>query len=304
MATTNAFICSKHKPLVFLITMTKIATTKEDILISLASKGDAAAFYSIAAPYFEIEYLNLRHNGSTHNDATEKILTDSSELFKKLLGTQPADFNDWFKSNSETSSDNSEEIALFSAETNLPAERNHFLHELQLHLLRTASEFNNKKRKKILLALRNPKLKLFSGIAAILILIITVFLFLHTTNSSVTLSYSSSDKEYKVTLGSKPKAFVPETTQVVVPPKADSVASEIKKADTLVVEKVEEKVPEKPPVKKVYRPKPVIVETHPTPSPTTDTEVSSPTIDETPSSQTVPAVQPITSNSVSEQSSD
>lgn len=241
--------------------MKKTASTKEEILILLASKGDAAAFYTLAAPYFEIDYLNLRHNGSTHNDAVEKILPDSSVLFRKIIGERPADFDEWFKNNSEISINESEEVSLFTIDKNLAAQRKHFLSEIQLHLLRIASEFNKKKRKKFLEILRNPRTKLIFGTTAVLIFLCSFFFLLLLTNSSVMIGFKHAEKEYSFVIGSASEKTAPDSTLLSSAPKADSTSTDSTAVkDTVISAKVEEKAPEPPPVKKVYRPKVVTPE--------------------------------------------
>lgn len=237
------------------------ACSNEELLISLASKGDAAAFYTLARPYFETEYLNLRHNGSTHTDAVEKILPDSSVMFKKLIGTNPTDFNEWFKNNSEISIPEFDEVAFISIDKDIAAQQNHFLQEIQSHLLRTASEFNTKKRKKFLKFLRNPKTKMIAGISAALLLLIVLFLLLHTTDSSVHIGFKHAGKEFSFVIGSssqKIPASDSSFTSAVSGPDSTIIDSTAK--DTMASTNVEEKKTEPPPVKKVYRPKVVTAE--------------------------------------------
>lgn len=289
--------------------MNKTAYSNEELLIQLASKGDAAAFYSVAAPYFEIEYLNLRHNGNSHTDAVEKILPDSSELFIKILGTVPENFGDWFKNNSDISSNESDEIALFSADNNLSSERNHFLRELQLHLLRTASEFNKKNRKKLLLTLRNPKTKLILYSSALIIVLTSVFIILRVTHSSVSISLTTSENEYKFLIGSQPKVAPLDSNKTVLTQSADSAKSASEKDTVIPAQiKVEEKVPETPPVRRVSRPKVVPTETqHVSQAPSIQPAESSPAPNEGSSSTslaTPQSTQPATVESSSEQRSE
>lgn len=237
------------------------ACSKEELLISLASKGDAAAFYTLAMPYFETEYLNLRHNGSTHTDAVEKILPDSSVLFKKIIGNNPTDFNEWFKNNSEISIPEFEEIAFITIDKDMSAQQNHFLQEIQLHLLRTASEFNNKKRKKFLEFLRNPRTKMITGTSMALLLFLVLFLLLHITDSSVLIGFKHAEKEFSFVIGSPPQKITASDSSLISDAsKPDSSIIDSTTTDTVVTAKVEEKKTEPPPVKKVYRPKVVATE--------------------------------------------
>ncbi|HEX3019521.1 MAG TPA: hypothetical protein VHP36_04435 [Chitinispirillaceae bacterium] len=241
--------------------MKNTAISNEEVLILLASKGDVAAFYSLAAPYFEIEYLNLRHNGSTHNDAVEKILPDSSVLFRKIIGNCPTNFSEWFKNNSEISINESDEVALFTPDKNLVAQQNHFLKEIQLHLLRTASEFNKKKRKKVLEFLRNPRTKLALIITIVLIVLSISLLILHATDSSMHIGFRHAEKEFNFVVGSIKKAAVSDSSLNFMVKKPDSTQIDsIVKDTTLTAVIKEEKRPEPPPVKKVYHPKPVVSE--------------------------------------------
>lgn len=266
------------------------ACSKEELLISLASKGDAAAFYTLALPFFETEYLNLRHNGSTHTDAVEKILPDSSVLFKKIIGNKPADFNEWFKNNSEISIPELDEVAIIDIDKDMAAQQNHFLQELQLHLLRTASEFNNRKRKKFLEFLRNPRTKMISGISATLLLFLLLFLLLHVTGSSVNIEFKNAKKEFSFVIGPSPqKESLPDSGLISAAPKPDSSAIDSTAKDTVASAITDEKKADPPPVKKVYRPKPVVTEqprisqTPPAqvlPPPSTPTETPAPVTEE------------------------
>ncbi|NLL13713.1 MAG: hypothetical protein GX267_09930 [Fibrobacter sp.] len=258
------------------------ACSKEELLISLASKGDAAAFYTLARPYFEIEYLNLRHNGSTHTDAVEKILPDSSALFKKIIGNNPTDLNEWFKNNSEISIPEFGEVAIVNIDKDMAAQQNHFLQEIQLHLLRTASEFNKKRRKKFLEFLRNPRTKMVAGTSAALLLFLILFLLLHLTDSSVHIGFKHAGKEFNFVIGSPSQELAASdsslTSAVSVPDSStiDSIAK-----DTVVSTNVEEKKTEPPPVKKVYRPKVVTAE-QPRVSPPPPSQVAPPSVETTP----------------------
>lgn len=240
--------------------MKKSAYSNEEILILLASKGDAAAFYSITAPYFEIEYLNLRHNGIPHNDALEKILPDSSELFRKIIGANPVSFSEWFKENSEISSDQSDEVALFSSEKNLSSELESFFKSLQLHLLRTASEFNKKTSKKFLLTLiHHPQAKLILSIFTLVFIFVFLTILLYITGSSVSFGLHTSNKNYNFNLGPVPQKNVTDTIVVETALKSDTLHADTLK-DSLTPAKIEEKTPEPPPVKRVVRPRPVPVD--------------------------------------------
>jgi hypothetical protein len=237
------------------------ACSKEELLVSLASKGDAAAFYTLALPYFETEYLNLRHNGSTHTDAVEKILPDSSALFKKIIGNKPADFNEWFKNNSEISTPEFDEVAIVDIDKDMVSQQNHFLQEIQLHLLRTASEFNNKKRKKFLEFLRNPRTKMITGVSATILLFLILFLFLHITGSTVLIRFKHAEKEFSFVIGpSTQKEPASDSGLISVAPKPDSTTIDSTAKDSVGSAVAEEKKAEPPPVKKVYRPKPVVAE--------------------------------------------
>lgn len=275
-------ICSESKPVVFLSTMKNKACSKEELLISLASKGDAAAFYTLAKPYFETEYLNLRHNGSTHTDAVEKILPDSSVLFRKIIGNKPTDFNEWFKNNSEISIPEFEEVAFINIDKDMTAQQRHFLQETQLHLLRTASEFNNKKRKKVLQFLRNPRTKMITGTLATLLLFVVLFLLLHVTGSSVLIGFKHAKKEFSFVIGSSIKKLpASDSSLISTASKPDSSTVDSTATDTVATVKVEENKPEPPPVKKVYRPKVVAVE-KPRVSPPPAPQVAPPPPVETP----------------------
>lgn len=287
--TKHPTICSRIKPVVFLITMKNKACSNEELLISLASKGDAAAFYTLSSSYFKSEYLNLRHNGNTHSDAVEKILPDSSVMFRKIIGNNPTNFNEWFKNNSEFSTPELDEVAFITIDNDLAAQQNHFLQELQLHLLRTASEFNNKKRKKFLEFLRNPRTKMVAGISGALLLLVVLFLLLHFSGSSVLIEFNHAGKEFSFVIGSTPqKISVIDSIPVVS--NADSSIIDSTAKDT-VSAKTEEKEPEPPPVKKVYRPKPVTAEQprvsqipSPQAPPPSTVETPTPVVEERPSS--------------------
>ncbi len=254
-------ICSATEPVVFLITMKNKACSNEELLVSLASQGDAAAFYTLARSFFETEYLNLRHSGSTHTDAVEKILPDSSVMFRKFIGAYPTDFNEWFKNNSEISASEFDEVAFINIDKDMVAQQNHFLQEIQLHLLRTASEFNNKKRKKFLKFLRNPKTKIIAGSLAVSLLLLVLFLLLYVTDSSVLIGFKHAGKEFSFVIGSSPKKIpASDSSSTSAVSKPDSAAIDSTAKDTIVSTSTEDKKTEPPPVKKVYRPKAVTSE--------------------------------------------
>lgn len=220
--------------------MKKNIPNYEALLILHASKGDGAAFYSLIVSNLKIQYLRMVEDGIEHSEASSKLCNIASVLFKKFIGAQPEDFASWIKASGEI--ENLEPD--YSASNKVQNGQSCFVHELQLHLLRTAGALHQKYRPK------NGFFKKFNilsgkagivGVAfvAVLISLATIFAFLHYTLKVQLINPKKEECAFVFPFGKHVEAAIQEkkvdsfsVVKSIV--KVDSIPIDSIKMDTIV----------------------------------------------------------------------
>ena len=112
--------------------MKKKISSKERLLLLLASRGDPNAFFTLISPFLKGIYYNEQLEGSSHDEIIEKLKSLSKTLLKKLKGSEPKDFEEWFRKNSGY-----QDISFdIEVESKTDAGQAQFLLEIQRYLLK------------------------------------------------------------------------------------------------------------------------------------------------------------------------
>ncbi|MFP4163389.1 MAG: hypothetical protein ACLFQB_05765 [Chitinispirillaceae bacterium] len=207
----------------------KNITSQQDLYIKLASEGDPSAFHSLFHKHFESQYTSLRAEGQDHSRACEAVFTKAAALYRKFIGKNVTDAEDWFSSQEKNSDDFElppKEDFSFSQD-----ELAAFRHELQLVLQRTYSSLLRKGSSRN----TNGRLKKrnYSGMiacSAAAVLLISAVAALFVSDFTLTLSLMREGKEYRFSVPGGVEKRVKESTVQKVPEKKEK--AEIEKADT------------------------------------------------------------------------
>ncbi|NLD98916.1 MAG: hypothetical protein GX640_03500 [Fibrobacter sp.] len=231
--------------------MKKNIQTPQDLIISLASKGDPTAFYSLVVKQLEKKYLHLRSNGTSHDDATQAVLSEAASLFDKLKGIHPLDFDEWLDSQIEPIPP-AEDVAEFSIENNLSHECNIFLRKLQQSLIRQVSKMDKKKNFNLFFQFLSKRLlnrPLIITITAIIVIILSFYLYLVGSRSNIRIVYNNSHKEHSISIPFNTNIITDsiKTTPTAIPVVKDTTADSI----TPPPPPLPPVAPPPPPVKKV-----------------------------------------------------
>ncbi|HON10832.1 MAG TPA: hypothetical protein PLE24_08180 [Chitinispirillaceae bacterium] len=170
--------------------MKKKISSKERLLLLLASRGDPNAFFTLISPFLKGIYYNEQLEGSSHDEIIEKLKSLSKTLLKKLKGSEPKDFEEWFRKNSGY-----QDISFdIEVESKTDAGQAQFLLEIQRYLLKNrekGSSGNRYGHERIpgKLVLR------FAIVIFILVFLPGIFYFyLLSTNSRLKIEYSSQNR--------------------------------------------------------------------------------------------------------------
>ena len=127
-------LCHFFLPEVFFSsTMKKKISTYEELLLSLAVKGDPTAFYSIANSYFKERYFKLREENNSPEETAKNLLPLSGKLFRSFQESRPENFEKWFRGSLGFSDDIEYNLEAYQ---HLETEYSLFQKELQTYLMK------------------------------------------------------------------------------------------------------------------------------------------------------------------------
>ncbi len=167
--------------------MKKNITNYKALLISLASKGDCTAFYSLVVPHLQSSYIKSINEGVDHKEASASLCTKGVDLYKKFIGVQTDDFNQWLNTDGEL-----EEVETDFLQSN-KVQVGSFLSELHLELQRAHSLQHIKSNSKIIAFFKNTTGKIALASFSLLILLSISVFFL--SQYSIKIQISSSEKK-------------------------------------------------------------------------------------------------------------
>jgi hypothetical protein len=170
-------------------------STQEELLILLSSNGDGAAFFILTSSELEKFYINLRHNGKTHEEATNSTLTEADMLFGTIKKSAfHGNFIEWFEKHFQGVIPESEETH-FTIDTNLNADKSLFLKILQRHLLKNSTNSEKKHHKK-LLSIHHNAFRIIIAIIALTGILGGAYMLLVVKDSTIRLVYLTPKNEY------------------------------------------------------------------------------------------------------------
>ena len=177
----------------------KTVKTHNDLLISLASKGDPVAFHALISPLLEKNYVEMRINGKSHSDSCEILFSDALTLFNSFKkSSAPDNFNEWVnEQNLINDPDQDNEKRKLSADQKSAVRQ--FSQELQRYLIRMTSNKKKSRFSNTVTLFSNPWFKYGSIATSVLMALLSLYLVLHFSNSAVVLIFKTSEKEYKIT---------------------------------------------------------------------------------------------------------
>lgn len=219
--------------------MKKNIPSYEALLILHASKGDSTAFHSLIVSHLKIHYLRMVEGGIEHSDASAKLCTIASGLFKKFIGAQPEDFDSWLKANGEI--ENIEHD--YSPSNNAQIGQNCFVNELQLCLLRTGGALHQKCRiKKGFInynTLPGKTGAIGLVLSVVLISLLTVFVISNYTLKVPLVSLEKKERNFVLPFIKQAAVVIPEKKVDSIRDiksfvKIDSISKDSVKADTIV----------------------------------------------------------------------
>jgi len=236
--------------------MKKSITTYDDLLVSLASRGDPIAFYNLSLPYFRNQYDSLRQEGKTDAEARKKILSIASDMYKKVLNSKQIDINTLF--HTETAESDSESAEFHLESTSFDRECSSVMNALNRHLQKLSSRHNIKKL--------SDKNRLFTNpVVKPIVLTLTVVLLLTGLYAGMYLSgiyfkFSIYHKEKAVSF-SFPLQSKDSIKQIEIPVNPVKPAEKIDSVKTVVVQAIDTIQPPVKPVKAIRHKKPVLSDT-------------------------------------------
>lgn len=197
--------------------------TQQELYIKLASEGDPSAFYSLFNEQFETQYRTLRAEGQSHSEACESVFENAAGLYRKFVGQNITDAQNWFSSQKKSSDD----FEIRNNETNhSAAELESFRNELQLMLQRAYSSLLKKRSSKSgkIKKKRSPALVLIPGAVLIVAAAVAALIFSQTT---LTLSLEREGRGYQVSIPNGVSKISPDTaSQESSDPDTEAVANE------------------------------------------------------------------------------
>ncbi|MFW6245360.1 MAG: hypothetical protein ACOC36_05690 [Fibrobacterota bacterium] len=204
----------------------KNINTQQELYISLASEGDPSAFYSLFRKQFEAQYKSLRAEGQSHSESSESVFKNAAGLFRKFIGKNISDAEEWFSSQENKT----EDFEIQKNETNLSAaELDLFRNELQLVLQRAYSSLlKNRSSKSGKLKLKpSPAVIVITGAALTVAAAAATLFFSQTT---LTLSLERDGSEYRLAIpGGVSKISTDTVSQISSQPDMETTAQ---KADS------------------------------------------------------------------------
>lgn len=166
--------------------MKKNITNYKALLISLASKGDCTAFYSLIVPYLESSYIKSINDGVDHKEASSRLCTKGVNLYKKFIGVQTDNFNEWLNTIGEVEESETDFLPSNKVQVGI------FLSELHLELQRAHSLQHIKSNAKISVFFKSAAGKIVLASLSLLILLgISVFFL---SQYSIKIHITSSEK--------------------------------------------------------------------------------------------------------------
>ncbi len=283
----------------------KKINSQQELYIHLASEGDPSAFYSLFRDQFADSYRSLRSEQKSHDQACEAVCEKAANLYRKFVGQNIEDAHDWYSAQNGKNAD----FEVAGPVNVASADMQVFQRELQLILQRSYSQLLRKKSgKKGRIKARKPVWIFAAGAVVLVGGIIAGVLF---TGSQVSLSYTHSGREYKVSFpGGLKTASLKDTLVLQDQEVKDSTTEE--KADSTVVIKEPEPKPAPAPVRSrpvpptrprsvQPSPAPVVQQAPPPPPPAPPTPAPAPVPQ--PRSEPVPAASAVQNGQSSQSSS-
>lgn len=177
----------------------KTVKTHNDLLISLASKGDPVAFHALISPLLEKNYIEMRINGKSHSDSCEILFSDALTLFNFFKkSSAPDNFDEWVnEQNLINVPDQDKEDRKLSADQKSAVRQ--FSQELQRYLIRMTSNSKFSRFSNTVTLFSNPWFKYGSIAASVLLALLSLYLVLLFSNSAIILIFKTSEKEYTIT---------------------------------------------------------------------------------------------------------
>ena len=181
--------------------MKKVIENREDLLRSLALRGDCHAFFSLSAPYLKARYQRERSTGALHEDAQTSVLAEATELLEKLQHVAPGRLDAWFEEHcmmiAPSQEDSQQEIA---TDKKIAVETAAFLNRCSRELMRSGSQLKYAERQR---ARRFPHMLLGNRIIVILLAItgaVGLFfagaLLMARFQASVSVSFQLADRQF------------------------------------------------------------------------------------------------------------
>lgn len=214
--------------------MKKLIKTYDELLVSLASKGDPVAFYNLSLSYFQNQYISLRQDGKNDAEARKKILNSASEMYKKLSGSKQINIDALFQ---EEVSESASDTAEFHLEkTSYDRECSIAMNVLNRHLQKLSGRQNHKKISEKSRLFRNPFVKSAVFVALAAILFTGLYIGLHLSGTFVQFSFNHKGKELSFSFPFQSKDNINRIETPVIPVKPVEKIDSVKSVSTQTVD--------------------------------------------------------------------
>ncbi|MCX7726346.1 MAG: hypothetical protein N2053_05810 [Chitinispirillaceae bacterium] len=176
--------------------------SQQELIKSLAHKGDPTAFFTLISPYLRKKYLKERVEGKEHKEIVKKLIYEAVEYLSEIQELTQEKFNHWIEENisspSETTHSQNEEEFNIENEKKIKSELDGFLSRCHRELMRAAATIKRNRiveRKKFPQVLYyNKVLRAFLIVFCSIILIIGVAFVMYWQKLSIRISLVK-DKE-------------------------------------------------------------------------------------------------------------
>jgi hypothetical protein len=239
--------------------MRKSIKTYDELLVSLASKGDPIAFFNLSLSYFRNQYNSLRQEGKNDTEARKKILSIASEMYKKVLHSKQIDIQTLLQS--ETAESGSESAEFHLESVSFDRECSSVMNALNRHLQKLSSRHSIKKLSDKSRLFANPVVKPIVLTVTVILLLAGLYAGMHI--SGTYFKFSLYHKEKGVSF-SFPIQSKDSTNRIEIPVNQVKTVEKIDSVKTVTAQALDSvQTPPEKPVKTVKRKKPVFSNTDP-----------------------------------------